>query len=119
MKRADRAKTLIDRFDNEGAGLEFIHDGNRVHVRAAPEDWPLPAERRGFLLGGVALSVALGDCWSVCGLRMSRNRGGVDNGAQVVTHFADGLLCQRCHAAFAGRASLIFESNVSGSPERP
>jgi len=102
--RQTRAATLIllvDQGDYDALG--FIQASGKVHVIAHGTDWP-DAEFD-------AIAFALGDTWTVCGIRFSRHVGGYEQGARRVGHFEDAMLCQRCYAAFGDRSVLIFEAN--------
>lgn len=111
--RAARATTLI-RLVDEGNldAIRFIRTERTVHV-LAPADY-LPERHRELFGDGEderQMRFMLGEVWTVCGTRIVRHRSGFESGGQIVSHFPDEMLCQRCHAAFGDRSVLLFEAN--------
>jgi hypothetical protein len=109
-----RAARLITGWDTYGEELEFVENasGSTAHVVAglgrpawADREPPSPID------ADLIVDVALGTVYTVCGVRIRCNRGGMDKGGRLTGWFADEKLCQRCHAAFGDRADLIFECN--------
>lgn len=112
--RAGRAATLIGRWDKgDYDAIRFIQVRDTVHVIAAGEDRPVTAIDR-LIDDAEALAqlrFMLGEEWSVCGVRFVRHRGGFEQGARLLSHFPDELLCGLCCATFGDRSVIIFEAN--------
>lgn len=118
--RQDRATALLALYDaGDYDAIRFLRSGDEVHVVSVES--PRSARRRRALLGedgADLLSFALGDTWSVCGTRFQRHTRGFEQGAQLVSHFPDEMLCFECHKAFGDRGAVIFELNVDdGQPD--
>jgi hypothetical protein len=119
--RQDRAAALLALYDTgDYDAIRFIRRDDEVHVVSVESG--RAARRRRAVLGEDAadlVSFALGDTWTVCGTRLQRHTGGFEQGAQLVSHFPDEMLCFECHKAFGvDRGAVIFELNVDdGQPD--
>ena len=112
--REDRAAKIVALVEGEGVdAIRFIRADGTVHVLALDED--RPARHKRLFGDGDAdrrMRFMLGEVWSICAARFVRNRGGFDQGAQLVSHFPDEQLCPHCHTAFGTEhGHLIFEAN--------
>lgn len=111
---AERAALLITGWDTFGEDLRFVENaaGRTVHV-VAGLGRPAWADHSsgGPVDADLVVDMALGTVYTVCGVRLRCNRGGLDMGGRLTGWFADEKLCQRCHSAFGDRADLIFECN--------
>lgn len=114
--RAARVAKLIELHEAPGNyhdAIKFIRVASTVHVLGPPGERP---QRHVELFGDDEaenfMRFALGECWSVCGVRFVRHARGFESGAQMVSHFPDELLCSRCHKEFGIEyGHLIFEAN--------
>ncbi len=111
--RAKRAAAVISLADSGVQdAIRFIETGNDVHVLTVPGYVP---DRYRELFGDGdeehQMRSLVGEVWSICGVRIVRNRGGFEAGGQLVSHFPDEKLCDRCFRAFGDRSVLIFEAN--------
>ncbi|MGP4027132.1 hypothetical protein [Actinomadura sp. 3N407] len=118
---SERARVLIDAWDEHGEELQFVENakGTTVHVVARDRG---PTTDSGPTAFGLSfehiLDLEMGAVYTVCGTRVRCNRGGHEEGGRLTGRFADDLLCVRCHSAFGERADLIFECNPETEPTR-